>query len=120
MKTDIAAPMAATVVEVAVAPGQTVARGALLVVVEAMKMEHEIRADADATVAEVLVSAGEVVDVGDVLLRLAAPRTATVVRADAGATESAASGLRPDLQELQTRLAATLDANRPDAVARRH
>lgn len=116
----IVAPTAATVVEIAVAPGQAVARGALLVVVEAMKMEHEIRAAADAFVAEVLAQAGEVVEAGDLLLRLAPPAVVADEPGTSPEATVAASGLRPDLQELQTRLAATLDANRPDAVARRH
>ncbi|MES3012396.1 MAG: acetyl-CoA carboxylase biotin carboxyl carrier protein subunit, partial [Pseudomonadota bacterium] len=46
----IHAPMACTVVEVPVAAGQTVRAGQTLVVIEAMKMEHEIRAEADAQV----------------------------------------------------------------------
>jgi len=120
MNTDITAPMAATVVEVAVAPGQAVARGALLVVVEAMKMEHEIRAEADASVAAVLAAAGEVVEAGDLLLRLAAPPALPTEPGDAEEVAAVAGELRPDLQELQTRLAATLDAARPDAVVRRH
>ncbi len=120
MNTDITAPMAATVVEVAVAPGQAIERGALLVVVEAMKMEHEIRAEADASVVDVLASAGEVVEAGDLLLRLGAPLTAATEPGDARKPVACAGGLRADLQALQTRLAATLDAARPEAVARRH
>ena len=42
----ITAPMACSVVEVAVRSGETVDAGQLLLVVEAMKMEHEIRASA--------------------------------------------------------------------------
>jgi acetyl-CoA carboxylase carboxyltransferase component len=122
MQERIVAPMAATVVEVAVVPGQAVTRGALLLVVEAMKMEHEIRADADAAIAEVLACAGEVVEAGDLLLRLAAPAATAPSRAgEADAAAGApAPGERPDLLELQARLAATLDASRPEALARRH
>jgi acetyl-CoA carboxylase carboxyltransferase component len=125
MKTRIEAPMGATVVEVAVAAGQAVRRGELLLVVEAMKMEHEIRAEADAQVADVLAQAGEVVEAGALLLRLAAPARAAPAHADEGddgheGRATAAPHERPDLRELQARLAATLDASRPDAVARRH
>lgn len=126
MQTRIEAPMAATVVEVAVAPGQAVQRGALLLIVEAMKMEHEIRADADARVAEVLARAGEVVGEGDLLLRLEAPGANAAGPADAaglGASAEApaeAAALRAELRELLAREAATLDASRPEAVARRH
>ena len=46
----IHAPMACTVVEVMVAAGQSVRAGQALLIVEAMKMEHEIRAEVDAQV----------------------------------------------------------------------
>ena len=48
------------------------AAGDLLVVVEAMKMEHRITAAADATVAEVHFAAGDRVDTGDLLVSLEA------------------------------------------------
>ena len=122
MKHRIEAPMAATVVEVAVKAGQPVARGTLLLVVEAMKMEHEIRAEADALVAEVLARAGEVVGEGDLLLQLAAPAQASGRAPAASQAPDAgpAPALRADLQELRAREARTLDASRPEAVARRH
>jgi acetyl-CoA carboxylase carboxyltransferase component len=119
----IAAPMASTVVEVAVTPGQAVRRGDLLLVVEAMKMEHEIRAEFDARVEQVLAREGEVVEAGDVLLELApGPSGAALpaAAAEAGPSPDAVPGLRADLREWQARMAFTLDANRPDAVARRH
>lgn len=118
----IQAPMASTVVEVAVVPGQAVRRGDLLLVVEAMKMEHEIRAEADARVAQVLTRPGEVVESGDLLMQLEPPTQAPGDRTSAGAAHQAPvtpGALRADLQELNTRTAFTLDANRPEAVARR-
>jgi len=45
-----------------------VQRGSALVVIEAMKMEHEIVAPADGTVSEVLVSDGQQVEAGTVLV----------------------------------------------------
>jgi acetyl-CoA carboxylase carboxyltransferase component len=121
MRQRIEAPMAATVVEVAVVPGQSVARGTLLLVVEAMKMEHEIRADADARVAEVLARAGEVVGEGDLLLRLAPPDASSPAASDAAASATTpVSTPRADLREWREREALTLDASRPEAVARRH
>lgn len=116
----VLAPMASTVVEVAVAPGQAVARGALLLVVEAMKMEHELRAEADALVVEVTATAGDVVEAGDVLVLLAPPAAPPRPEAPPAAAPAAPAGLRADLQELQARTAFTLDAARPEAVARRH
>jgi propionyl-CoA carboxylase alpha chain len=64
------APLPGTVVAVEVEAGQAVSAGQVLVVLEAMKMEHRIVAPADATVAEVRVIAGDTVDVGQVLVVL--------------------------------------------------
>nr|BFE53793.1 biotin carboxylase N-terminal domain-containing protein [Saccharothrix mutabilis subsp. capreolus] len=61
------APMPGTVVRVSVEPGQVVAAGAEVLVLEAMKMEHRVLAAAGGTVAEVLVQPGNQVDAGDVL-----------------------------------------------------
>ena len=49
--------------------GARVQPGDRLVVLEAMKMEHEVRANRDATVAEVGVRAGEQVVPGQVIVR---------------------------------------------------
>ena len=53
-----------------VQPGQRVAAGQTLCVIEAMKVFNEVRAEADATVAEVLVRSGEEVEAGQPLFRL--------------------------------------------------
>ena len=114
------APMTSTVVQVTVAPGDHVHSGQTLLVLEAMKMEHELRAEIDAQVQSISAQVGELVDEGELLLTLG-PITAT--RGEAPREPEPAAGaaaLRPDLQELQARLAHTLDAQRPDAVARRH
>jgi propionyl-CoA carboxylase alpha chain len=63
-------PLPGTVLSVHVEEGDEVADGQLLVVVEAMKMEHKITAPADAVVTEVKVAAGQRVDAGDVLVLL--------------------------------------------------
>lgn len=67
---EIAAPMPGRVVAVSVTAGDRVSRGQALVVLEAMKMENEIRSPVDATVAEVRVEAGQNVDLRQTLLRL--------------------------------------------------
>jgi propionyl-CoA carboxylase alpha chain len=55
------------VLSVHVEPGDEVTDGQLLVVVEAMKMEHKITAPGPGTVTEVRVAPGQRVDAGEVL-----------------------------------------------------
>jgi propionyl-CoA carboxylase alpha chain len=62
------APLPGSVVQVAVVSGQHVLAGDVLVVLEAMKMEHTVRAPFDGTVTEVRVDLGEQVDTGAVLV----------------------------------------------------
>jgi acetyl-CoA carboxylase carboxyltransferase component len=117
--------MAATVVELAVAPGDAVRAGQTIAILEAMKMEHELRAPADAVVAALRVAVGELLSEGDPVADLAPPSArprppAPVVAAAAAAAAPPASALRADLAEATARHAFTLDANRPEAVAKRH
>ncbi|HLK45176.1 MAG TPA: biotin/lipoyl-containing protein, partial [Acidimicrobiales bacterium] len=56
---------------VAVSEGDEVSQGDVLVVLEAMKMEHSIRAPHDGTVDAVLVKAGDQVEGGAVLVVVA-------------------------------------------------
>jgi acetyl/propionyl-CoA carboxylase alpha subunit len=63
----LVAPMPGTVVRVQAQAGDIVESGAVLVVLEAMKMEHPVRAPHAGVVAEVAVSAGQAVDQGAVL-----------------------------------------------------
>ena len=67
-----ATPVPGTITHVAVAPGDRVTVGDVLVILEAMKMEHRITADADADVAEVLVAVGDSVEAHQVVVVLAA------------------------------------------------
>ncbi len=62
------APMPGLVLRVQVVPGQQVAAGAGVVVLEAMKMENELKAPAQAVVKAVRVQPGEAVEKGQVLL----------------------------------------------------
>ena len=62
------APMPGLVVRVLAEPGQGVTRGAGVVVLEAMKMENELKAAADARVKTVRVRAGEAAEKGQVLV----------------------------------------------------
>jgi biotin carboxyl carrier protein len=67
---EIRALMPGRVIEVAVAAGDRVAQGALLLVIEAMKMQNEIRAESPGVIAKVAVAAGEAVEGGMALLTL--------------------------------------------------
>ena len=66
----VVAPMPGFVTQIAAVPGQRVARGDLLVVLEAMKMEHALCALRDGIVAEVRVMPGDQVQNGMVLVQL--------------------------------------------------
>jgi len=62
------APMPGRILAVRVEPGTAVDKGAVLVVLEAMKMEHEVTAPETGTVQEILVTVGQQVEAGDVLV----------------------------------------------------
>jgi biotin carboxyl carrier protein len=64
-------PLPGTVIAVHVGEGQSVEEGDLLMVVEAMKMEHRITATVAATVVAVRYEVGDRVDAGDLLVELA-------------------------------------------------
>jgi biotin carboxyl carrier protein len=66
----VAAPMPGLVVRIEVEPGQAVKAGQGVVVVEAMKMENELKAPADGVVARIEVQAGQTVKKGATLLVL--------------------------------------------------
>jgi biotin carboxyl carrier protein len=64
----LVAPMPGKVVRVLVRPGEAVRARQPLVVVEAMKMENELRAGRDGTVAEIHAREGTSVDAGALLI----------------------------------------------------
>ena len=64
------APIPGLIARVLVAPGQTVEVGEPLLVLEAMKMENEIRAARAGVVQEIAVSEGETVVLGDLLVEV--------------------------------------------------
>ena len=66
----LVAPMPGLIVRVTVAEGDEVRAGQGLVVMEAMKMENELRASANAKVKRVLVTPGSAVEKGTVLLEM--------------------------------------------------
>ena len=99
-----------------------------MVILEAMKMEHEIRATSAGRVKGLNFSAGDLVNENELLLqtelveyisREPEPQTNVnpVLAADAAPLTAA---IRPDLQRVIDRYAHTLDANRPEAIDKRH
>ena len=66
----ILAPMPGLVLKVEVEVGQAVRAGQGVVVVEAMKMENELKAPADGVVASIAVQPGQTVDKGATLIVL--------------------------------------------------
>jgi len=68
--TDIPAPLAGNIFKIMVSAGQQISQGDVIMVLEAMKMETEVRASDSGTVSEILVNEGDAVQVGQTLLRL--------------------------------------------------
>ena len=113
----VRAPLQGTVVTIDVAQGDAVREGQLLLVMNAMKMEHEVHAQASGVVREVTVTAGDIIYEGHPVI--------LIDEADVDASgevvdeEIDLDHVRPDLAEVHERHDATLDENRPDAIARR-
>jgi len=104
----LTAPMPGKVVSFAVRPGDVVAKGQALAVMEAMKMEHTITAPADGAVAELLFAPGDQVAEGAELLRLQPVRPSRTMRitfrcADTSAPEWLV-GLRAALPQAEVSL----------------
>ena len=68
--TSVPAPLAGNIFEVLVAVGDVVAEGDVILVLEAMKMETEIRSPASGTVTAINIKAGDSVKIGESLLVL--------------------------------------------------
>lgn len=66
----ITAPMPGTITNILVKENESVKKGQVLAILEAMKMENEIFAPNDGTVKSVNISKGASVNVGDVLVTL--------------------------------------------------
>jgi len=68
--TPVSAPMAGNIWKVVATEGQTVAAGDVLFILEAMKMETEVKAAQAGTVRGICVKAGDAVAVGDTVMNL--------------------------------------------------
>ena len=68
---DVPAPLSGNIWKIMVQPNQQVNDGDVLLILEAMKMETEIRASRSGLVTEILVKEGDAVTVGNPLMRIA-------------------------------------------------
>lgn len=113
----IAAPMRGSVIELLAATGTAVKRGQTVVLLEAMKMHHDVVAPADGLVREIVVRIGDVVDAEAclVIFEPAAGQSAENGAAD----ELDLDASRADLDEVIARHTLGEDSARPQAVAKR-
>ena len=118
----VISPLQAQVVQWLVKPGAVFQPGDLLLVLEAMKMEHEVRASQAGCLGEVFFAAGELVEAGARLATiLPSAAEADLPPAPAAAAAGPVSaGVRQDLQGARDRQARTEDTGRPKALAKRH
>ncbi len=99
-------------------PQESVLEGEAIVVLEAMKMEHEVLAEAGGTVSAVEVAVGDAVQEGQLLMSIEASSGSS--QAMAPAAERVHGEERQDLRAVLARHAGGLDDARTEAVARRH
>jgi acetyl-CoA carboxylase carboxyltransferase component len=111
------APFAGTVIAIARTTHDRITAGEPLVVLEAMKMEHEIPAGVDGVVQSLEVAVGDTVAEGQLLAVLApGPPSPNLDQPN----DTAPPASRDDLAAVRRRHDLTLDAARPGAVAKRH
>jgi len=115
--TTVIAPFSGTVIAIARGPAEQVSPGEALVILEAMKMEHEIVAERGGVVRRLDVAVGDTVQQGQLLAVLdpGEPAERELRQPPRSSEES-----RADLEAVRERHALTRDEARPDAVARRH
>ena len=113
----VPAPMQGTIVSISVKEGDAVAAGQPLLIMDAMKMQHEIRSPARGYVRRIAVETGETIYEGHALLFV--EEADVDVKGAAAEEKIDLDHIRPDLAEYFERRAMTLDDRRPEAVARR-
>ena len=114
------APMQAQLVQWHVAVGDVVQAGDVVLVLEAMKMEHELRAQVSGTVTQRYFDAGDIVNTHDLLLIL--EQSNHIIRRPEPENNINPDGYqaRADLQAVFDRHAFTQDVLRAEAIAKRH
>ena len=114
----LVAPMQGTIVEIGVAVGDEVRIGQAVAVVEAMKLQHDIRADRNGVVCAVSMSQGDVVREGYPIVFIhETDIEGGAVAGDAGVD---LDHIRGDLAEVNEWIERTLDESRGDAVDAQH
>ncbi len=111
------APTDCTVVLVKVAVGDEVGEGAIIAIVEMMKMEHLVVAPESGIIDSIEVAAGDVMQSGQVIAVIDAR---SVGASDGDVDEPAQGTDRADLDEVISRRRQLLDQARPEAVAKIH
>jgi len=89
---EIKTPLPGTVVKQVVSVGDTVAEGDVILIMEAMKMEQEIKADKAGVIASLPAEAGAVLAADDVVATITVEGAAPAAAADAPAAAGAAGG----------------------------
>jgi acetyl/propionyl-CoA carboxylase alpha subunit/acetyl-CoA carboxylase carboxyltransferase component len=113
----VVAPMRGSVVTIDVEVGAHVARGAPVATLEAMKMHHLVEAPAAGVVTALAAAPGETLGEGEAIVFMDLDGGEDLAGASADKIDLDAP--RADIDEVLARHALTLDANRPDAVAKR-
>ena len=114
----LASPIQGTIVEIGVGIGEEVRVGQAVAVVEAMKLQHDIRAERSGVVCAVSMSEGDVVREGYPIVFIHESDV------EGGAIEGGAGTdldhIRDDLQEVYDRIGQALDPAQPEAVSSLH
>jgi acetyl-CoA carboxylase carboxyltransferase component len=123
----VTAQLQGTIVELLVAEGDHVGVGAVVALIESMKMHHDVVAPSAGTVTAILAPVGTTLPPDGVVVELGPPLELNSQlpppagsSAPIGAVTADATTPRPDLAEVVARHAAGLDAARATAVDKRH
>lgn len=113
-------PLTGVVVGVVVAEGASVPADGAVLVIESMKMHHEVGAPAAGVVRDLAVRVGDQVSEGQLLFRIEAAAPDSVGAGIAQADDADPDAIRPDLAAAFERRGRIADKARPNAVERRH
>jgi acetyl/propionyl-CoA carboxylase alpha subunit len=113
----VKAPLQGTIVSIDVGEGDLVHKGQQLLIMEAMKMEHVVQADVGGIVQRLTVTKGDTIFEGHPLAFI--EETEVEIAPTQKTAQVDLDAIRSDLAEVHQRHAITLDAARPEAVARR-